>query len=358
MLSSSSFVVKKEHSRKVISLVSETKDSLSEPKVKGQNTAGLIRRQEVARCILRHFRAFPNQKTVSVFGAKDIATEEIRLLSLVAKRVFSFDLYFIGVIESADSGPHGHFIAFKEVAGVPSPLTPEEEKHLCIVFVKHLWSWRNRNNKSLRPSRFLLRKMRSPPEKDLLKSRSFYRVPRISYGGVTQTSGIGHYALSYSLKSMLVLSKSKAFIASTGLAKVIKYVKSKQETRIKVRRLWNKSHSTYRFPLLSILAFEAEKQLRYLDPKQVSVHIKYGRVFVDTNGQLKLWRNNYLLIGLELLRRDLQDFSSASPLRRATSKVCKSLCSDLRCFSTEHLHELAKNERNEIVFASQRKKTI
>lgn len=102
-------------------------------------------------------------------------------------------------------------------------------------------------------------------------------------------------------------------------------------------------------------AYEAEKQLRYLKPNDVSVYIKYGRVFADINGKLKLHRNVYLLVGMELLRRDLMDFSSASVLRRSVSKVCKALCPAFKQLTTEQLNKIARMEREAIVWAAERK---
>jgi hypothetical protein len=356
MLQAATFVVRKENGRKVLSLVEPERQNNEKTPKSNKKSAGLIRRQEVARSILRYFKTFTNRKTVSVFGLKKATPEELRLLALIAKKQFGFVLYFIGVAEIADSGPHAHFVAFKEVDGEPQPLTVEEEKRLCLSSSIILTSWRNRPNKKMRPSRFLLRKSALTAETTLLPL--LYRVPTVTSKGKKTPSGYGHFALGYTLKTMLTPSKSKSFLSSVGLGQTIALVKSKQEVRVKERKLWVKNHSTYRFSLLSMVAYEAEKQLRYLEPKQVSVYIKYGRVFVETSGRIKLWRNTYLLIGLELLRRDLKDFSSASVLRRVVTKVSRVLCEDLRQIPTETLHKMAKTERDEIVFASQRKREI
>jgi hypothetical protein len=187
-------------------------------------------------------------------------------------------------------------------------------------------------------------------------SSSFYRVPTVVKDGKKVPSGMGHYALSYSLKTLLSSARSKEFVSSVGLGQVMKLVRSKQEVRVKSRRLYLKDHSTYRFSLLSIVALEAAKQLLYREPKEICVFIKYGRVFVETRGgKLKLHRNVYLLVGLELLRRDLKDFGSPSVLRRAVTKVCKALCYNLRQLTTEDLQLIARTERDAIVWAAERK---
>lgn len=355
MLTASLFVVRKETHRKVISLVEPdrqpNKDKVKKPK---RETAGLVRRREVARTIVRYFQPFNDRRAVSVFGAKNITKDEMRLVALVVKRCFDFTVYFFGVSEHADSGPHGHFIAFKEVDGQPYPLDKEEETRLCTTLCSYLEAWRNRRQKNLRPSRFLLRKFE--PSLASTKSTSFYRVPTVLKDGKKVQSGIGSYALGYSLKTLLTPSKSQEFVSSVGLTPIIKLVKSKQEVRVKSRRLYLKDHSTFRFALLSIVALEAAKQLLYREPKDVCVFIKYGRVFVETRGgRLKLYRNVYLLVGLEILRRDLKDFGSPSVLRRAVAKVCKALCHNLRTLSTEDLQRIAREQRDAIVWAAERK---
>jgi hypothetical protein len=355
MLSSESFVVRKERGRKVVSLVEPDRPERSSEKKNKNQSAGLMRKLEIARTVVRYFKPYADRKTMSVFGAKDLTKDEMRLVSLVAKKVFDFKLYFMGVAEIADSGPHAHFIAFKEVDNQPWPLTPAEEKTLCSSLIQYISAWRSRANKNLRPSRFLLRKLK--PSQENTTSRLFYRVPKIvDAKGKKITSGYGSLALSYSLKSMLVPSKKQMFCSSVGLTEVISLVRSKQEVRVKSRSLWTKDHSTYRFSLLSIVAFEAEKQLRYREPKNVCVYIKYGRVFVETDGgKLKLYRNVYLLVGLELLRRDLCDFSATSILRRHVSKVCKALCPQLKQLDTEVLNRIAREQRDAICWAAERK---
>lgn len=354
MLTASSFVVRKETHRKVISLVEPDRPTTDKPKKPKGEKAGLVRRREVARTIVRYFQPYADRRAVSVFGAKNITKDEMRLVTLVVKRCFDFTVYFFGVSEHADSGPHGHFVAFKEVDGQPFPLTKEEETLLCKTLSSYLSAWRTRSQKAMRPSRFLLRKHELSQQST--KSDSFYRVPSVIKDGKKMPSGIGSYALGYSLKTMLIPSKSKSFVSSVGLAPVIKLVKSKQEVRVKSRRLYLKDHSTYRFSLLSIVALEAAKQLLYRDPKEICVFIKYGRVFVETRGgKLKLHRNVYLLIGLELLRRDLKDFGSPSVLRRAVTKVCKALAQPLRQLPTEDLQRIAREQRDAIVWAAERK---
>jgi hypothetical protein len=355
MLTASSFVVRKETHRKVISLVEPdrqpNKDKVKKPK---RETAGLVRRREVARTIVRYFQPYNDRRTVSVFGAKNITKEEMRLAALVAKRCFDFTVYFFGVAEQADSGPHGHFVAFKEVEGSPQPLSKEEETRLCTTLCTYLEAWRKRRLKNVRPSRFLLRKCDLSQESTA--SNSFYRVPTVLKDGKKVQSGIGSFALGYSLKTLLTPSRSSEFISSVGLSPIIKLVKSKQEVRVKSRRLYLKDHSTFRFALLSIVALEASKQLLYREPKDVCVFIKYGRVFVETRGgRLKLYRNVYLLVGLEILRRDLKDFGSPSVLRRAVTKICKALCHNLRQLSTEDLQRIAREQRDAIVWAAERK---
>lgn len=355
MLTASSFVVRKETHRKVISLVEpDRQTNKDKPKKPKRETAGLVRRREVARTIVRYFQPFNDRRTVSVFGAKNITKDEMRLIGLVAKRCFEFAVYFFGVSEHADSGPHGHFIAFKEVDGQPFPLDREEETRLCKTLCSYLGAWRARRQSSLRPSRFLLRKLDGSVES--APSSSFYPVRVVHKDGKEVPAGMGSYALSYSLKTLLTPARSKEFVSSVGLTPIIKLVKSKQEVRVKSRRLYLKDHSTYRFALLSIVALEAAKQLLYREPKDICVFIKYGRVFVETRGgRLKLYRNVYLLVGMELLRRDLKDFGSPSVLRRAVTKVCKALCHNLRQLSTEDLHRIAREQRDAIVWAAERK---
>jgi hypothetical protein len=354
MLTASSFVVRKETHRKVISLVEPDRHLHEKSKTKKREKPGLARRREVARTIVRYFQPHTDRRTVSVFGAKNITKEEMRLLVLVAKRCFEFTVYFMGVAEHADSGPHAHFITFKEVEGRPEPLDKNEETELCKTMLKYLAAWRARRQKHLRPSRFMLRKL--DESVDPAPSSSFYRVPTVLKDGKKVSSGMGPHALSYSLKTLLSLARSKEFVSSVGLGQVIKLVRSKQEVRVKSRRLYVKDHSTYRFSLLSIVALEAAKQLLYREPKEVCVFIKYGRVFVETRGgRLKLHRNVYLLVGLELLRRDLKDFGSPSVLRRAVTKVCKALCHNLRQLTTEDLQIIARTERAAIVWAAEAK---
>lgn len=354
MLTASSFVVRKETHRKVISLVEPDRPTTDKPKKPKGEKAGLVRRREVARTVVRYFQPYADRRAVSVFGAKNITKDEMRLAALVAKRCFEFTVYFFGVSEHADSGPHGHFVAFKEVEGQPFPLSKEEEKKLCTTLSSYLIAWRTRRQKSMRPSRFLLRKRRVSSKSTT--SDSFYPVPTVIKDGKKVPSGVGAYALGYSLKTLLVPSKSNSFVSSVGLGPVIKLVRSKQEVRIKNRRLYLKDHSTYRFSLLSIVALEAVKQLLYREPKDICVFIKYGRVFVETRGgKLKLHRNVYLLVGLELLRRDLKDFGSSSVLRRAVTKVCKALCHSLRQLTTDDLNRIAREQRDAIVWAAERK---
>jgi hypothetical protein len=355
MLTASSFVVRKETHRKVISLVEpDRQTNKDKPKKPKRETAGLVRRREVARTVVRYFQPYTDRRTVSVFGAKNITKEEMRLAALVAKRCFDFTVYFFGVAEHADSGPHGHFVAFKEVDGSPYPLDKAEETKLCTTLCSYLTAWRKRHQKNLRPSRFVLRKLDASASDTT--SQSFYPVPTVVKDGKKMPSGIGSYALGYSLKTLLTPSKAKQFVSSVGLGPVIKLVKSKQEVRVKSRRLYIKDHSTFRFGLLSIVALEAAKQLLYREPKDVCVFIKYGRVFVETQGgRLKLHRNVYLLVGLEILRRDLKDFGSPSVLRRAVSKVCKTLCYNLRTLNTEDLQRIAREQRDAIVWAAERK---
>lgn len=354
MLTASSFVVRKEPGRKVISLVEPDRPTTDKPKKPKAEKAGLVRRREVARTVVRYFQPYADRRAVSVFGAKNITKDEMRLVTLVVKRCFEFTVYFFGVSEHADSGPHGHFVAFKEVDGQPFPLSKEEETKLCTTLSSYLIAWRNRRQKNMRPSRFLLRKFDASSQSE--KSDSFYRVPSVIKDGKKIQSGLGAYALGYSLKTLLVPSQSKSFISSVGLGPVIKLVRSKQEVRIKSRRLYLKDHSTFRFSLLSIVALEAAKQLLYRDPKDICVFIKYGRVFVETQGgKLKLHRNVYLLVGLELLRRDLKDFGSPSVLRRAVTKICKALALPLRQLPTEDLQRIAREQRDAIVWAAERK---
>jgi hypothetical protein len=354
MLTASSFIVRKETHRKVISLIEPDRPTAEKNKRPRAEKAGLVRRREVARTVVRYFQSYSDRRAVSVFGAKNITKDEMRLVALVAKRCFDSAVYFFGVAEHADSGPHGHFIAFKEVGGHPFPLDKEEETRLCKTLCSYLAAWRERKQSGLRPSRWLLRKCDVSAKSTT--SSSFYPVPTVIKDGKKVPSGIGPYALGYSLKTLLTPAKSKEFVSSVGLGPVIKLVRSKQEVRVKSRRLYLKEHSTFRFALLSIVALEAAKQLLYREPKDVCVFIKYGRVFVETHGgRLKLHRNVYLLVGLELLRRDLKDFGAPSVLRRAVTKVCKALCHSLRQLTTDDLNRIAREQRDAIVWAAERK---
>ena len=235
MLTASSFIVRKETNRKVISLIEQDRPTNTKIKRPKAERAGLVRRRETARTLVRYFQPYSDRRTVSVFGAKAITKSEMRLMVLVVKKCFDFPVYFFGVAEHADSGPHGHFIAFKEIEGAPVPLDKKEETILCSSILKYLAAWRAREQHYLRPSRFMLRKLDASVKPTT--SSSFYPVPTVEKDGRKVPSGLGPYALSYSLKTLLSPARSKEFVSSVGLGPILKLVRSKQEVRIKSRRL-------------------------------------------------------------------------------------------------------------------------
>lgn len=315
--------------------------------VTNKHTHKSSRKQELVRVIVRYFKSFRG-KTTSVFGSKACTSDELRLLYLVAKRLFDYHVFLSGVAEAAPSETHAHFVAFKIIDNEPQPLSKGEESSLCEECSKWLWRWRNRkpSQQNLTPSRFLLRQ--PTPVGDY--SGLFYRVPVVLVNNKKITAGVGHFAMSYTYKTLLSPMRSEEFVASIGISQILAYVKSLREVRNKASKLWAKSHSTYNFALVSIVALEAAKQLTYLPPREVKAHIKYGRVICDSSSSICLESNTYLLIGLELLRRDLRDFSGNSKLRRSVNKVANVFCFMLRRVATESLVRMAFQHRRDHLY--------
>lgn len=305
------------------------------------------RRRELVRAIVRYFKSFKG-RTTSVFGSKARDSNELRLLYLVAKRLFGYQVFLSGVAESAPSAIHAHFVAFKLVKEEPRPLSKKEEQSLCEECSAWLWRWRNRkpSQQNITPSRFLLRSPAAVGD----CSGLFYRVPVVLVNNRRVTSGIGHFAMSYTYKSLLAPMRSEEFVASIGISQILAYVKALREVRTKSARLWSKSHSTYNFTLVSILALEVAKQLTYTQPHEVKAYIKYGRVVCDNSSPIRLDTNTYILIGLELLRRDLRDFSGNSKLRRSVNKVTSTFCFMFRKTPTETLTHMAFQHRRDQVY--------
>lgn len=347
------FIVSKTPFKKVITSTVDTPKR--DTKVQAGNTD---RPKRAVQSIVRWFQRQGTRKTCSVLGAKDVGVAEMSLLRLVACRKYpDTELHFMGVAEYADSGEHAHFCVFKIIEDAPHPLDPEEEAELVDELNLYLSAWYMRKNKEITPFRFLKQKR----VLDVLADRTYwkivYRVPMIRYlddGRFRRApSGMQHYAVAYSLKSLMRPDQAKFFRGSIGVGHALKAAKKTEDVRVKEKTIVNMIYCTYRMDLISYLAYEAEKQLRYRKPEEISAYIRYGKLFVSTQdvegvGNIRLVNDQYLLIGLELLRRYLRDFDGASTLRRAVNKVCNAMCLHLRQDTNEGLEDTARKLRGHI----------
>lgn len=313
----------------------------------------LERRAERYSKIIRFFRTFDlNQKTVSVFGMSRSSPDEVRIVQACAKFLFG-EVFCLGVCEAAETGTHAHILMFRNVGGVPTPLTQLEERKICELSQVYLLKWRGLSSADKEPyvCRWV-KKMERQGLYDLAPEGQYtrlavqnklilYRVPRVVNRQTKRSypSGLGYFAVGYVLKTLTSPKHQKNFVSSLGAGPILKMIKDTEDTKVKHRQVWNgPKDSEFRYDLLSIAAYEICKYLHDGVPvDKISVYFRYGKVISCTSNRLKTINNHYLLCGLEMLRRNLVAFSGPSELRRAVVKATSAMCPQLRKFSDEQM---------------------
>jgi hypothetical protein len=255
-----------------------------------------------------------------------------------------FPFHIVGVAEKSQVGePHAHICTFVVMSGEPQPLNDAEEKRFLDELNRWLYVW-ELDKRQTEPKHVLRRKWMQDlvaslghqerktktDEKGAVYKIKFAR-PKNEQRNVQ--SGVAGHAIGYSLKTVANPVFRDNFVASIGITQAVTVAKLQRDVRVKTKSVIKKPQATYNMKLVSMLAYEAAKQLTYRKPEQVACWIQHGRLLVSFKKERNeedfklLVNNDYLLIGVELLRRHLVSFDGASRLRRATVQVSRALCS-------------------------------
>lgn len=383
-----SFIVVKEGSRKFIYSEERKKPERS---ARPSQTGRKVRERRAVQPLVRWFSRY-DRPTCSVFTVKETDKAKLNLIKLVARKIaedwdelFPFHLVGVSEISEEQKKPHAHLVAFFVMSGEPQPLNVHEEKFLMEEINRWIYLW-ELNLREHIPSKFV--KLRWAQE-TVVKWRGGFKeeidyekqtktitpVPaiercntwpgaiyKVNYAkkrdGANVQSGIAGYAMGYTVKTLVNSAYTDKFVASVGIEDAMKEARAQQEVRVKKKSVVNKMYATYNMKLVSYLAYEAEKQLRYRKPEAVSCWIKHGRVIVETirDDTFRLASNEYLLIGLELLCRYVKTLDGASLLRRALVKVTRALCQAYTELPTDTLIAMAEERRQAHVWAAVAKK--
>lgn len=347
-------------------------------------TTAQVSRAHYASRICHFFENFKKVRTCSVFGMKACTTQHLKIAVAVTKQLFGRQVFCLGAVESAPSGPHGHIMVFRahwsggrEGSGdlTPQPLTLAEERALCSLVSAHSLVWDAESDEvkgqpvcrwmarlsNLKDRRLEKAKSKIPDDvadlevkaipalSDEFSESVLYRVPKVVINDKQVASGRGDAAATYCLKSMWSNTQAHLFLGSAGLTPVVNLVKKTTDVKVKQRQVWQAYHSTYHFDVLSLVVYEICRMIHLgHDPKEISVYTKYKRVTSVPGGNLLIKDNRYLLVGLELLRRDLQQFTGSSSLKRMTNQVCKLYCGGIRNIEDERLVAWAQREKARI----------
>jgi hypothetical protein len=307
---------------------------------------------------IREFLAPMVHRTCSVFGVKACTKEHLLIITRVCKRLFGPQVHVVACVERGyrGSGDHAHMMVSRVVEErdhrdrptlVVNALTEGEEEAVAAACSVYCSAW-NAETPSRRKGKISLWLRRIHGLRDTAldeaeervtsdaeNGRIVYRVPYVKAPGAPTErgkllktkmvpSGLSHFAASYCLKSMWATRHQTAFVCSVGLQSLISKIKAVEaKNALPEKHLHQGYHSSYNWVTISQVAHKVVEELEDGVPAdKVCVYAKYNHVKAQRGGRLLIKDNRYLLVGLELLRRELKHFGGTPKLKRAVNKVC------------------------------------